>query len=998
MIRSCCMPTLIHKTPHSSERWLTLACRLSVSLALAIGLSACDGDAGLNLPIGGEGAGAESNRDQGAGPPLPRLDAELPLEIDAMLLGAFGEPCETGYDCSSGYCIDTPTRGRLCTQTCIGDCPDDFECTSTGNEPDIVLLCAMDGHDLCERCESDDDCDDADDLCIQVGLSSYCGEACSADEGCPSGFECLDFEREGELVGQCVPSSGECAPCVDMDGDGYGMGSDCLGYDCNDNDPLSFEGAGERCDGLDNDCDSLIDEALTDIAPEELACLRLGVCEETAPSCQADGWSCVYPESYELDELSCDELDNDCDGAVDEAYDLESDVEHCGACNQACELDHATPSCIEASCEVARCEPGWFDVDQEPSNGCEYSCVISAGSIERCDMIDNDCDGAIDETFDLSADLAHCGGCNQLCALPQSQVACLEGSCTFTGCYENFYDLNEDSSDGCEYGCALSNQGAELCDLLDNDCDGRIDEDFDLGSDVNHCGSCGLRCQYVNALASCRAATCEMSECLPGFVDLNSSALDGCEYACVPSAGIDLPDSAGVDSDCDGVDGQLSAAIFLSTTGSDELDGRSPSAAVASLSVALDRAVAAGLTQVLVATGTYSITSPVTLRSGVGVYGGYNAQFTTRDSSHALLSATSASALSALNLSGPVELQRVDIQTADRSVAAEGSVAVKVIGSASWLQLTELTITAGRGASGVTGQSGRAGENGTRGLNAFTTSGGNAGVLGGGRGASGSYRSAGPAGSAGSINGSICGGSAGSGSGSAGLGCNDGNPRPGGNGGTGCTGAAGLSGQGGSNLGSWSGLNWSPDHGSDGGAGTYGGGGGGGGAGGGESCRSLGICLYCGSGRGGGGGGGGGEGGQGGRGGQGGGASVALGILNSTVGLRSVTLATRGGGDGGAGGQGGVGGQGGAGGSGATSSENTEGDGGNGGAGGRGGSGGCGGGGGGGPSLGIYGAQGAEVNAIDVTFSLGAAGVGGVSCGGSNGVNGARSNTLGLRL
>lgn len=962
-------------------------------LVILVSLLACDSPPGPSLL-----SQEELDREPSSPRPPDPLDAGPPIVFDATVLGRFGEPCSEGNECESGYCIDTPSMGRVCTQTCLGDCPEGFECTSTGSAPDITLLCAVDNNDLCQACESDEDCDDADDLCIQVGQRTYCGESCEGDQGCPEGFSCLEINRGETLVLQCFPDSEECAPCTDADGDGYGMGSDCLGYDCNDADPLSYEGAGERCDGVDNDCDSLIDEALTDVSPEDLACLNMGVCEGTAPLCSGGAWGCQYPLSYEQEELSCDELDNDCDGEVDEAHDLSADIEHCGACGAACSLDNATPVCVEGSCEVERCEAGWFDVDQDPSNGCEYSCLISSGALEQCDMIDNDCDGAVDETFNLREDLAHCGGCNQLCSIPQSEAACVEGACQFVSCVEYFYDINGDASDGCEYGCAPSNGGTESCDLFDNDCDGRVDEDFNLSTDLNNCGVCGLRCAYPNAVATCEASYCAFVECLPGFVDLNGDRSDGCEYACTVTPGIDLPDADGIDSNCDGIDGQLSDAIFVSATGSDTSSGRSPVAAVRSLATALVRAASGGHSQVLIATGTYTSAAPLNLVSGVGLYGGYNTLFTTRDQSHALFNSTNSTAVQAFNLTSRVELQRLDIYTTDQSVTSRASVAVKVKDSASHLQLSELLIQAGRGGAGLAGQPGVLGSSGSRGQNGFSFHGGNGGNLGGGRGATGREQEVGLAGTSGSSNGSACGGFGGSGSGNAGMGCYDGNPRAGGNGGSGCIGNSGGHGNPGNHFGAWSDLTWSSANGRSGTPGGQGGGGGGGGAGGGEDCTAVVVgCLACGTGRGGGGGGGGGAGGMGGAGGTGGGASVALAILRATVGLRDVTLRTRGGGNGGAGGGGGLGGVGGVGGFGATTTDDTEGDGGNGGAGGRGGQGGCGGGGGGGPSIALYGESSAVVNAVNLQLSPGASGAGGSSCG-LSGLTGLRAEQYGVQV
>ena len=57
-----------------------------------------------------------------------------------------------------------------------------------------------------------------------------------------------------------VGGRGQKAKCTDNDGDGYGNGC-AFELDCNDANPNINPGALEICDGLDNDCDGLVDES-----------------------------------------------------------------------------------------------------------------------------------------------------------------------------------------------------------------------------------------------------------------------------------------------------------------------------------------------------------------------------------------------------------------------------------------------------------------------------------------------------------------------------------------------------------------------------------------------------------------------------------------------------------------------------------------------------------------------------------------------------------------
>jgi hypothetical protein len=92
-----------------------------------------------------------------------------------------------------------------------------------------------------------------------------------------------------------------------------------------------FAGA-EVCNGRDDDCDGMTDEGLT---PPAMFCNPNGVCAGTAPTCTgAGGWVCMYPATFEAAESRCDGLDNDCDGMIDEPFPMRGTS--CGSGTGAC--------------------------------------------------------------------------------------------------------------------------------------------------------------------------------------------------------------------------------------------------------------------------------------------------------------------------------------------------------------------------------------------------------------------------------------------------------------------------------------------------------------------------------------------------------------------------------------------------------------------------------------------------------------------------------------
>jgi len=456
----------------------------------------------------------------------------------------------------------------------------------------------------------------------------------------------------------------------------------------------------------------------------------------------------------------------------------------------------------------------------------------------------------------------------------------------------------------------------------------------------------------------------------------------------------DEPDDAFVDSNCDGIDGSISNAVFVAASGDDENPGTA-SLPVRTMTNAIARA-ASQKKDVYVAAGIY-FSSAADLRNGVSIYGGFNSNGWSRSASNAVVwNIDSPAGLRAANLTATTLLDHITIVSADNTNGGGSAYGIFATNSPG-LVIRQCVIRSGNGGAGLNGSSGAAGTNGGPG------SIGNPGCenssspfcdtcdrpAGGAPGTSPCERAGGAGGrpgnaaAGGEAGGTGAGGTLG-GPGAPGESQNGTPGEDGTNGGDGTNGLAGI-------VGLMTEAGYVVTNATDGTAGGPGNGGGGGGGGGGGTtdCDSYGSS--------GGGGGAGACGGTAGGGGQSGGGSFALYLVNSPVVVERSTLITGHGGNGGSGGSGGSGGTGGAGGPGGpyggASEQDDGGSGAKGGKGGDGGRGGHGGGGAGGPSIAIASASGPGAQLLDVTFTLGSAGAGGASSGNA-GPGGLRVNVF----
>ncbi|MEE2786438.1 MAG: MopE-related protein [Myxococcota bacterium] len=368
-------------------------------------------------------------------------DCPTPRPEPAACLMEEGEPCVVGIG--------------SCRRVGATVCTDDMMGTECVGEPGLP------SPEICD--EKDNDCDGLVDNDIDVSSDiencGACGNLCEISQN--TAATCVD----GTCRLSCLPNTYNFDDAPDCE------------YECTFSDPPV-----ETCNGIDDDCDGRIDESDSDPAmdnegesvPLTQACgTDEGQCEQGIQTCIDGTFGACVGGVVPTDEV-CDQLDNDCDGVADNGFDLDNDQRHCGACGIVCPTPNNTTSqCLAGQCQT-RCLPNTYDYDDEP--GCEYECVVDSPEVEACNGLDDDCDGRIDEDFNLATDLSNCGRCGTRCPIPtNTSNQCVAGQCS-TACLPYTYDYDDEP--GCEYECEPSDTASEVCNGADDDCDGQIDEDF----------------------------------------------------------------------------------------------------------------------------------------------------------------------------------------------------------------------------------------------------------------------------------------------------------------------------------------------------------------------------------------------------------------------------------------------------------------------------------------------------------------------------------------
>ncbi|TKD00799.1 MopE-related protein [Polyangium fumosum] len=432
----------------------------------------------------------------------------------------------------------------------------DDDCDGQTDEGGVCVMPCVPSPEICDGC--DNDCDGVAD---NGAPSAACGQTTPAN--CAGTLTCKAAQNVA-IPGACVASGGGFNACTnnpqvetcdnqDNDCDGtvdegvpaqqcvpvgtpsnlnYGANSQCKRglQPCNGTCQGFVGPSAEICDGIDNDCDGVVDESPfgvgTPCGNNQAPCTTgLTACVNGALVCQ--GGVQPGPEV-------CDGKDNDCDGSIDETPLADAPTGANNGCwtepGNCCTFGNLTwcpptgATCTGTGTLTAPCNTGKLVCQGTQKWVCSNP---KAPSPEVCDGLDNNCNGMLDDG-----------------SLPQVGTTCGsgQGECK-TGtlvCAGGVLDCTNDVG-----------PVSEICDGKDNDCDGVNDNGIPSG------GPC-VPTYDTTLYPGDRSA----SPCTPG------------EFLCNGAAGVEcLGGYAPQPEVCDGIDNDCDGKVDESGPGPDGVDG-----------------------------------------------------------------------------------------------------------------------------------------------------------------------------------------------------------------------------------------------------------------------------------------------------------------------------------------------------------------------------------------------------------------------------------------
>ena len=440
--------------------------------------------------------------------------------------------CEGEEDCEDqpAFCVAV-FSGKICAKPCIEDCPSGLSCVGVSlGGADLTYLCLPRGAKLCQPCSDHTDCQAQGDpgvgACLDYGEEgSFCGVACGPGAPCPTSYACLEIAlADGSPTTQCRRIEGTC----ECNGLGKQLGmktrctrsnelGTCVGQRLCEGEGLTGCSASapaiETCDGLDNDCNELVDDV-----PDNTPCTidnELGGCPGKAV--------CVAGEPLCLPDPDLPDLDGD---GVPDVCDPDADGDGFGTEEDCAPLDP----------------------------------TIHPGAEESCDGLDNDCNGQIDD--DLCEDDNPCttdacepdtGACTHA-PQPDGTACDADGSgctgpdaCLGGECAAGSPMLCPGSADGCVLGICVSTGAAAFECTQSPAPPGAACEDGDNCTAGDVCTGDGT-CIAGGAVPGCCNKSVECDDSSPCTLDACDPELKQCTHK-------KLPDGIACDADGDGCTG-----------------------------------------------------------------------------------------------------------------------------------------------------------------------------------------------------------------------------------------------------------------------------------------------------------------------------------------------------------------------------------------------------------------------------------------------------------
>jgi hypothetical protein len=346
-----------------------------------------------------------------------------------------GPICEDGTSCTTDVC----TADNTCEHTPVADdteCSDGLYCTV--DEACLAGVCVGVDRDCGGDQCNDELCVEESDQCVTTPADDLI--PCDDDDPCTISDQCLAGTCSGESkdcssVGQEDPcKSGVCDPtsdpvpgvCIALPVEVGTICDDELS--CTTDSICDSEGAcSEGVPVVSDDCDAL--------NPNENPCLTAQCNEPEGCGLVAIGEGLPCPLEHASATCqeglcalaSCDDLFGDCDLEVATGCeaDLADDDDNCGECGKKCIFPFAQSVCLEGSCVIVKCTPGYDDCDEVVASGCEV---------------------------ELNSDALNCGECGLACITTNPAVvgACVDELCIPKPCPAGTSDIDGNPQNGCE--------------------------------------------------------------------------------------------------------------------------------------------------------------------------------------------------------------------------------------------------------------------------------------------------------------------------------------------------------------------------------------------------------------------------------------------------------------------------------------------------------------------------------------------------------------------